>query len=169
MCDCANLSLLYSVISEVGTWQVVTLLQLLRLRKGKVSPESKDGVVCVYRVPQKPLNTTSYKLIELYGLITFIYWLPEMFKVSSSLPKGRAYCFTKKTELWYVPLDVVAASSVKWFLHHTAIVYVIQVCWQLARKQSAHLYDIYHCCVYSEKCWWWTQDLSETCRVLFQK
>jgi len=39
------------------------------------------------------------------------------------------------------------------------MVYVIQVCWQLvsrirmdpARKLSANLYDIYHCCVYSEK------------------
>ena len=29
-----------------------------------------------------------------------------------------------------------------------------------ARKLSANLYDIYHCCVYSEK---------RTCRVLFQK
>jgi len=27
------------------------------------------------------------------------------------------------------------------------MVYVIQVCWQLASR----LYDIYHCCVYSEK------------------
>ena len=31
------------------------------------------------------------------------------------------------------------------------------------------LCDIYHCCVYSENSWWWTQELSETCRVLFQK
>ena len=31
------------------------------------------------------------------------------------------------------------------------MVYVIQVCWQLARKLSANLYDTYHCCVYSEK------------------
>ena len=26
----------------------------------------------------------------------------------------------------------------------------IQVCWQLALKLSANLYDLYHCCVYSE-------------------
>jgi len=32
------------------------------------------------------------------------------------------------------------------------MVYVIQVCEQYpARKMSANLYDIYHCCVYSEK------------------
>jgi len=55
------------------------------------------------------------------------------------------------------------------FVHHqefftvnTAMVYVIQVCWQLAcrirmfhrdpaGKLSTNLYDIYHCCVYSEE------------------
>jgi hypothetical protein len=45
---------------------------------------------------------------------------------------------------------------------HTAMVYVIHVCWQLAsrimifhpdpaRKLSTNLYDIYHCCLNSEK------------------
>jgi len=29
---------------------------------------------------------------------------------------------------------------------HTPMVYVIQVCWQFARKLSADLYDIYHWC-----------------------
>ena len=56
--------------------------------------------------------------------------------------------------------------------------YVIQVCWQLAirikhpdsaRKLSANLYDIYHCCVYSENSWWWTERRSETCRVSLQE
>jgi hypothetical protein len=48
------------------------------------------------------------------------------------------------------------------FTVHTAMVYGIQFCRQLAsrirmerpdpaRKLSAKLYDIYHCCVYSEK------------------
>jgi len=37
-----------------------------------------------------------------------------------------------------------------------------------ARKLSANLYDIYHCCVFSEKLLS-TEELSETCRVLFQK
>ena len=50
----------------------------------------------------------------------------------------------------------------EFFTVHAAMVYVIQVCWRLAsrirmehpdpaRKLSAKLYDIYHCCVYSEK------------------
>ena len=51
------------------------------------------------------------------------------------------------------------------FTELTALVYVIQVCWQLAsrirmelefhpdpaHKPSANLYDIHHCRVYSEK------------------
>jgi len=38
-----------------------------------------------------------------------------------------------------------------------------------ARKLSAKLYDIHHCCVYGKNSWWWTEELSETCRVSFQK
>jgi hypothetical protein len=38
-----------------------------------------------------------------------------------------------------------------------------------ASKLSANLYDIYHCCVYSENSWWWTEELSETWRVSFQE
>jgi hypothetical protein len=64
-------------------------------------------------------------------------------------------------------LHVSDSSSVhqEFFTVHTAVVYVIQVCRQLAgrirmelqfhpdpaRNLSAKLYDIYHCCVYSEK------------------
>ena len=74
--------------------------------------------------------------------------------------------------IWLVDLfenlHVSDSSSVhhqEFFTVHTAMVYVINVCWQLAsrirmqqefhsdpaRKQSANLYDIYHCCVYTEK------------------
>jgi len=51
-------------------------------------------------------------------------------------------------------LNVSDSSSVhhqEFLTVHTAIIYVIQVCSQLARKLSANLYDIYHCCVYSQK------------------
>jgi len=61
--------------------------------------------------------------------------------------------------------DSSSAHHQEFFTVHTAMVYVIQVCWQLgsririelhshpdpARKLSADLYDIYHCCVYSGK------------------
>ena len=42
-----------------------------------------------------------------------------------------------------VPLSIIRS----FFTVHTEVDYVIQVCWQL----SANMYDIYHCCVYSEK------------------
>jgi len=64
---------------------------------------------------------------------------------------------------WNEILHVSDSSPVhhqEFFTVHTAMVYVIQVCWQLesrirmehpdpARKLSANLYDIYHCRVYS--------------------
>jgi len=37
-----------------------------------------------------------------------------------------------------------------------------------ARKLSADLYDIYHCCVYSENSWQ-TEELSEACRASIQE
>jgi len=46
-------------------------------------------------------------------------------------------------------------------IHHTGLL--------TACKLSANLYDVYHCCAYSEKLLWWTEELSETCRVSFQK
>ena len=68
---------------------------------------------------------------------------------------------------WNETLHVSDSSSVhhqELFTVHTAMAYVIQVCWQLAsrirmchldhaRKLSAKVFDIlvYHCCVYSEK------------------
>jgi hypothetical protein len=56
-----------------------------------------------------------------------------------------------------VPLPIIMS----FFTVHTAMVYVIQVCWQLssrirmeysdpARKLSPNMYDIQHCCVYGE-------------------
>ena len=62
---------------------------------------------------------------------------------------------------WNKTVHVSDSSSVQhqeFFPVHTAMVYVIHFCWQLAsrirmepaRKLSANLYDIYHCCVYSE-------------------
>jgi len=66
---------------------------------------------------------------------------------------------------WNETLHVSDSSSVhhrEFFIVHTAMVYVIQVCWQLASrirmfhpdpacKLSSNWYDIYHCCVYGQK------------------
>ena len=79
-----------------------------------------------------------------------------------------------------VPLSIIR----RFFTVNTAMVYVIQVCWQLASrirremqfrpdpasKLSANLYDIYHCYVYSEKLLMMDRrTVRKTCRVLFQK
>ena len=52
------------------------------------------------------------------------------------------------------------------------MLYVIEVCWQLASRiascqQTCMTYTIVVCTV--KNSWWWTEELSETCRVLFQK
>ena len=66
---------------------------------------------------------------------------------------------------WNKTLHLSDNSSVhhqEFFTVHTAMVYFIYVCWLLAsrirtgrpdpaRKLSANIYEIYHCCVYSEK------------------
>jgi len=74
-----------------------------------------------------------------------------------------------------IKLYVSDSSSVhrqEFFTVHTAMVYVIQVCWQLASRisscqQTCMTYTTAVCAV--KNSWWWTEELSETCRVLFQK
>jgi hypothetical protein len=46
----------------------------------------------------------------------------------------------------------------------TAVVYVIQVCWQTASR--IRMVPSWSCTV--KNSWWWTEELSETCRVSFQ-
>ena len=74
---------------------------------------------------------------------------------------------------WKETLHVSDSSSVhhqEFFTVHTAMVYVIQVCWQLARcascQQTCMTYTVAVCTV--KNCWWWAEELSETCRVSFQ-
>jgi len=81
-----------------------------------------------------------------------------------------------------VPLSIIRS----FFAVHTAMVYVTQVCWQLASRirtqHSSGLILLASCqqtcktvwriplvCVQWKNSWWWTKELSETCRVLFQK
>ena len=86
---------------------------------------------------------------------------------------------------WNKTLHVSDSSSVhhqEFFTVHMAMVYtyVIQVCWQLPSRmerssilillarcqQNCMTYTIAVCTV--ENSWWWTEELSETCRVSFQ-
>ena len=65
---------------------------------------------------------------------------------------------------WNKTLHVSDSSSVhhqQFFTVHTAIVYVIQV--------FCKLYDIYHCCVYSEKLLMMDRGTVRNMQSLFQK
>jgi len=84
---------------------------------------------------------------------------------------------------WNKTLHVSDSSSIhhqEFFTVHTAMVCVIQVCWQLASRirtelvwfccsscqQTCMTYTIAVCTAKNSR--WWTEELSETCRVLFQ-
>jgi hypothetical protein len=74
-------------------------------------------------------------------------------------------CINFSNLFWNENLHISNNSSVhhqELFTVHSAMVYVVQFCRQLssrirmehsdpASKMSTNLYDIYHCCVYSEK------------------
>jgi len=62
-----------------------------------------------------------------------------------------------------VPLSIIRSFSLytqQWYMS-----YMFADSCQL----SANMYDMYHCCVYSEKLMMMDRELSETCGVLFQK
>jgi hypothetical protein len=53
-----------------------------------------------------------------------------------------------------VPLSIIRSFSLytqQWYMSYSKIRMELQLQSDLARKLSANLYDIYHCCVYSEK------------------
>jgi len=61
-----------------------------------------------------------------------------------------------------IPLSIIISFSLyaqQWYVSY-------RLCWL-----SANQYGIYHCCMYCtvKNSWWWTEELSETCIVLFQK
>jgi len=76
-----------------------------------------------------------------------------------------------------VPLSIIRNSPLytqQWYMSYRfadslrAMVYVIQVCWQLAScQQTCMTYTIAVCTM--ENSWWWTEELSEICRVSFQE
>jgi hypothetical protein len=88
------------------------------------------------------------------------------------------FIFEMKLHVW----DSSSVHHQEFFTVHTAMVYVTQVCWQLAsriRKEpvpswscsQAAYKPVWHTIA---KCtennsWWWTEKLSETCRVSFPK
>jgi len=102
-----------------------------------------------------------------------------------SLLKKPTRCINFSNLFWKSTLHVSDSSSVhhqKFFTVHTAMVYVIQVCWQLASGIRIELRSIlilltscqqtcmtytYTIAVYTvNNFWWWAEQLSETCRVV---
>jgi len=96
------------------------------------------------------------------------------------LPSGQTRCTNFQIYVWNKTLNVSGSSSVhyqEFFTVHTLIVYVIQVCWQhtsnsvlillASCQQTCMTYTITVCTV--KNSWWWTEELSETCTVLFRK
>ena len=96
-------------------------------------------------------------------------------------------CTNFSNLFWKEILHVSDSPSVhhqEFFTVHTAMVYVIQVCWQLAAsrirmerssilillaasyQQTCMTYTIAVCTV--KNSWWWTEGLSETCRISFE-
>ena len=73
------------------------------------------------------------------------------------------YCYNKTQHV----SDSSSVHHQEFSTVQTTVVYVIQFCWQLPRELSAKLWHIPLLCVQLNS-WWWTEELSETCRVLFQ-
>jgi hypothetical protein len=76
-------------------------------------------------------------------------------------------CTNFSNLFWSETLRVSDSSSVhhqEFFTAHTAMVYVIQACWQLASCQQTYTTAV--CTV--KNSWWRTEELSETCRVSLQ-
>ena len=87
-------------------------------------------------------------------------------------------CTNFSNLFWNETLHVSDSSSVhrqEFSTVHTTMVYVIQVCWQLASRIRIALHAVpsWSCskAVQStvKNSWRWTEELSETCRVSFQE
>jgi hypothetical protein len=62
--------------------------------------------------------------------------------------------FDRRVARQTVPLSIIRSFSLytqQWYMSYRFAVLELQFHPDPARKQSAKLYDIYHCCVYSEK------------------
>ena len=106
----------------------------------------------------------------------------------SANPLYAQFCSYNKTNYmhWFlkftfgIKLYMFLSIIRSFFTVHTAMLYVIQVCWQLASRirtkpvlillascqKTCMKYTIAVCTV--KISWWWTEGLSEACRFLFQ-
>jgi len=87
-----------------------------------------------------------------YGFTTnkTIAFMLQLYSVRHSYKKNQLQLLIPQIYFWNKTPNVSDSSPVhhqEFFTVHTAMVYVIQ----FADSLRANLYDIYHCCVYSEK------------------
>ena len=91
--------------------------------------------------------------------------------ISFSLYTQQCYMSYRFAEFFTVHTAMLYVIQVCWIFHCTHNnVYVIQVCWKLAScQQTCMMYNTAVCTV--KNSWWWTEELSKilVCRVLLQK
>ena len=105
-------------------------------------------ILTSYFCVRKPTKCTNFSKV-------FLEWNSTFFR---TIPLSIIKSFSLYTQQWYMSYRFADSSASRIRMFHP----------DPARKQSANLYDIYHCRLYSENSWWWTEELSATCRVSFQ-
>jgi len=105
-------------------------------------------------------RTVPLSIIRSFSLYTQQWYMSYRF--ADSLRSAGSGRLISQIYFWNKTLHVSDSSSVhhqEFFTVHIVVVYVIQLASRIRtdhpdpadRKLSANLYDIYHCCVYSEK------------------
>ena len=94
--------------------------------------------------------------IRSFSLYTQQWYMSYRFGDSLRAGSGRNQldALISQIYFWNKILHVSDSSYVhhqQFFTAHTAMVYVIQLASKIRTELPTNLYDIYHCCVYSEK------------------
>ena len=99
-----------------------------------------------------PYNKTNY----MHWFLKFIFGIKlYMFR---TVPLSIISSFSLYTQQWYMSYSLRAGSG----RNCSSVVILLASC-----QQTCIAYTIAVCIV--KNSWWWTEELSETCRVLFQK
>jgi len=135
-------------------------------------PHSQASATCLYPGSAQSILIPTFHFLEIHPNVinpsTPRYW-SQLDALTSQINILVIKFYMFRT----VPLSIIRRFSL-----YTAIVYVIQVCWQLASRirtelillascqQTCRSYTITVCTV--KNTWWRTEELSETCRILLQ-
>ena len=118
------------------------------------------------------LRTVPLSIIRSFSLYTQQWYISYRFADSLRVGPGRNYVS-----------DSSSVNHQEFFTGHTAMIYVTQFCWQLASRIRTELFPSWscsqavniRCMTYTiavctvKNSWWWIEELSKTCRALFQK